>query len=89
MFGVYRLGPLNTIARELAKFRPKLKSVGVQGVRGNRVSSEPADDYTFSVEMGRTHRVRIGLFVHMVIRLAVKRAEFVGDRMSYITLRCH
>jgi hypothetical protein len=38
------------------------------------------------------HELGMGFFVHMKIISAVKRAEFVSDRMSYIILRgrwCH
>jgi hypothetical protein len=37
-------------------------------------------------------KIRVGLFVHKRIVSAVKRVEFVSDRMSYIILRgrwCH
>jgi hypothetical protein len=33
-------------------------------------------------------QVRTGFFVHLRIASAVKRVEFVSDRMSYIVLRC-
>jgi len=33
------------------------------------------------------HHLRTGFFIHKEITLAVKGAEFISDRMSYITKR--
>jgi hypothetical protein len=62
--------------------------VGVQEVRWEGDVTEPAGEYTFSMEMG----IRIMswvqvFFVNKRIISAVKRVEFVSDRMSYIILR--
>jgi hypothetical protein len=50
--------------------------------------SEPAGVYIFFYGKGNEHHeLGTGLFVHKRIISAVKRVEFVSDRMSYIVLR--
>jgi hypothetical protein len=62
--------------------------VGVQEVRWDKGDTEPAGDYTFFYGNGNTdHYLRTGFFVHKRIISAVKRVEFISDRMSYIILR--
>jgi hypothetical protein len=61
--------------------------VGVQEVRWNKGGTEQVDEYTFFYDKGNdNHELGIGLFVHKRIISAVKRVEFVSDRMSYIIL---
>jgi hypothetical protein len=45
-------------------------------------------EYTGFYEKGtENHKVDIGFFVHKGIMSAVKKVEFVSDRISYIILR--
>jgi hypothetical protein len=66
--------------------------VGVQ-VRWEGGSNEPAGEHTFFYGKGNgNHELGTGSFLHKSIKSAVKRVEFVSDRMSYIILRgcwCH
>jgi hypothetical protein len=64
-----------TDARELSRYR--LDLVGVQEVRREGSSTEPAGEHTFSLERGLgTMRFP---FVHKRIISAVKGAEYVSD----------
>jgi hypothetical protein len=67
--------------------------VGVQEVRLEGSGTEPAGEYILFYEMENgNHELGTGFFVHKRIIYAVKRVQFVNDRMSYIILRgrwCH
>jgi hypothetical protein len=77
-----------TVSREISRYR--LDSVGVQEVRWEGSGTAPAGEHTFFYEKEiENHEFRIGSFIHKRIVSAVKRVEFVSDRMSYIILRGH
>ena len=81
---MYRAGSLTAEAKELARY--KIDLVGVQEVRDND-SMVRAEDYNFFYGKGNeNHQLGTGLFVHHRTVSAVKRVEFISDRMSYIIL---
>jgi hypothetical protein len=72
--------------RELGKC--KLDLVYVQKVRWEKGGTERAMDYTFFYGQGNgDHQLGTGFFVHKRIESAVRRVEFISDRMSYTILR--
>jgi hypothetical protein len=75
------------VAKEISKY--KLDLVGVQKIRWDRCSTEPAGQYTFFfMEKGNeNHELGTGSFVRERIISAVEMVEFVTDRMSYVILR--
>jgi len=81
----YRSGSLTTVTRGLAKY--KLGLVGVQEIRWDKVVTVRAGDYVFFCGQGNENQLGAGHFVHHKILSAVKRADFVSDKMSYIVLR--
>jgi hypothetical protein len=83
---LYRSGSLMTVARELPKY--KLYLVGVQEIRWDKQGTVRAGEYTFLYGKGQEYlQLRTGFFVHQRMVSAIKRVEFVSDRMSYIVLR--
>jgi hypothetical protein len=72
-----------TVSKELAGY--KLDLVGVQEVRWEGSGTEPAGEYSFFYRKGNeNHELGKDYFVHKRIISAVKRVEFVSDRMPYI-----
>jgi hypothetical protein len=57
-------------------------------VRWDGGGTEPAGEYLFFYRKGNeNHELGTGFFVHKRNISAVKKVEFVSDRMSYIILR--
>jgi hypothetical protein len=62
--------------------------VGVQEVRWDGGGTERAGEYKFFCgKRNENNESGTGFFVHKRITSAVKRVEFVSDRLSYIILR--
>jgi hypothetical protein len=75
-----------TVVRELARY--KLDLVGVQEVRWDKGGTLRAGDYTFVYGKGNeSHQLGTVFVLHQTIVSAIKRVEFVSDRMSYMVLR--
>jgi hypothetical protein len=74
-----------TAVRELARY--KLDLVGVQEVRWDKAGTIRAGDYTLFYGKGNENtQFGTEFFVHRRILPAVKKVEFVNDRISYIVL---
>jgi hypothetical protein len=62
--------------------------VAVKDVRWEKGGTEWTEDYTFFYGQGNgDHQIGTGFFVHKRILSAVRRVEFISDRMTYIKLR--
>ena len=82
----YRAGSLKAAARVFGRY--KLDVVGMQEVRWDKGGAEREGDYDFFYGKGNdNHQLGIGSVVHCRRVLAVKRVEFVSDRLSYIVVR--
>jgi hypothetical protein len=70
-------------ANEFPKYN--LVLVAVKLVTWVEGRSRPADDYTFFYRnWNANHSLGTGFFMHKGIVSAVKRVEFISERMSYI-----
>jgi hypothetical protein len=81
---LYRSGSFTT-AREWVRY--KLDLMDVQEVRWDKWGTVRKGDCNFSGEKKVISSNGNRIFVHYGIVSAVKREEFVSDRMSYIVLR--
>jgi exonuclease III len=82
---VYTAGSLRTVVEEISKY--KLDLVRVQEVKWDRDGTKPADKYTFFCgKENENHELGTVFFAHKRIISAVKKVEYISDRMSYIIL---
>jgi hypothetical protein len=66
----------------------QLDIVGGQEIRWESSGTLPAEEYTiFYGKLNENHELGTGFFVHKRIISAVKKVEFIKDRMPYIILR--
>jgi hypothetical protein len=80
---LYKAHSFTAAARELAIY--KLDLMGVQEVWWEKGGMVRAGDYNFFYgRRNENHQLGKRFFVHQRIISAIKREEFVSDRMSYI-----
>jgi hypothetical protein len=77
-----RAGSLIAAARELARYKLDLVGVLVRWDEGGAVEEEYNNFF-----YGKGNQLGTEFFVHYSIVSAIKRVEFVSDRMSYIIMR--
>jgi hypothetical protein len=88
-FGTWNVRSLYRAGSLMAVSKYKLDLVGVREVRWEGGGTKQAGNTHYFMESGMRP---ISFFVHKGIISAVKRVEFVSDRMPYIILRgrwCH
>jgi hypothetical protein len=71
-----------TVVRESARY--KLDLMGVQEVRWDEGGTTSAGHSIFYGKGNENHQLGTEFFINQRIVPAVKRVEFVSDRMSYI-----
>ena len=68
--------------------RCRMDLVGVQEVRWEGSGTLESGNYTSYYGEGKAnHQLGTGVFVHRRIRSAVKKVEFISDRVSCVTLK--
>ena len=83
---MFRSGSLSTVARELQSYKPDIE--GVQEVTWGKLGTARVGDYILSYGIEKNIiDCQQELFVLYTTLSAVKRLEFINDRMSYVVLR--